>query len=148
MELHPADVVDSAGRPAGSVEAVELVTVGQRRGMGHGSDGTRRYVPTSTWRRAGSPSAAQRTRLLSSVVLAGPSLTWVDRPLDAGARAVAQVSAHGRPACCTVDRADRADGADLVVRFDAPQRPIAPGQTVALYDAQDPDAVLGAGIAA
>ena len=30
--------------PPGTVEAVELVTVGQRRGMGHGSDGQRRYV--------------------------------------------------------------------------------------------------------
>ena len=39
-----------AGRP---VDAVELVTVGQRRGMGHGSDGQRRYVTTSTWRRGG-----------------------------------------------------------------------------------------------
>ena len=34
------------------------------------------------------------------------------------------------------------------VRFDEPQRPVAPGQTVALYDALDPDAVVGAGIAA
>jgi tRNA U34 2-thiouridine synthase MnmA/TrmU len=35
-----------------------------------------------------------------------------------------------------------------VVRFDSPQRPVAPGQTVALYAAGDPDAVVGAGIAA
>jgi tRNA-specific 2-thiouridylase len=148
MELHRADVVDSAGRPAGSVEAVELVTVGQRRGMGHASDGTRRYVTHVDVAARRVTVGNARDALLSSVVLAGPSLTWVDRPLDAGARAVAQVSAHGRPACCTVDRVDRADSADLVVRFDAPQRPIAPGQTVALYDTQDPDAVLGAGIAA
>jgi tRNA U34 2-thiouridine synthase MnmA/TrmU len=39
-------------------------------------------------------------------------------------------------------------GAGLVVRFDAPQRPVAPGQTVALYAADDPEAVVGAGIAA
>jgi len=79
----------------------------------------------------------------SSVVLARHSLTWVDRPLAAGARAVAQVSAHGRPVPCTVELHD-----DLVVRFDDPQRPVAPGQTVALYDALDPDVVVGAGIAA
>jgi tRNA U34 2-thiouridine synthase MnmA/TrmU len=36
----------------------------------------------------------------------------------------------------------------LVVRFDIPQRPVAPGQTIALYDATEPDAVVGAGIAA
>src|SRR6185437_9139516 len=44
VALHAAEVVDGEGRPAGSVDAVELVTVGQRRGMGHGSDGKRRYV--------------------------------------------------------------------------------------------------------
>ena len=44
IALHPAEVVDADGLPAGSVDAVELVTVGQRRGMGHGTDGARRYV--------------------------------------------------------------------------------------------------------
>jgi tRNA-uridine 2-sulfurtransferase len=144
MELHPGDVVDGAGRPAGGVEAVELVTVGQRRGMGHGSDGKRRYVThvDVAARRVTVGSAAEALR--SSVLLPAGSLTWVDRPLDPGSRAVAQVSAHGRPVPCTVETHD----AGLRVRFDAPQRPVAPGQTVALYDALDPDAVLGAGVAA
>ena len=104
VELHPAEVVDGEGRPAGSVDAVELVTVGQRRGMGHGSDGKRRYVThvDVAARRVTVGSAAEVLR--SSVLLAGPSLTWVDRPLAAGARAVAQVSAHGRPVPCTVRR--------------------------------------------
>ena len=140
LELHRGDVVDTEGRPAGSVEAVELVTVGQRRGMGHGSDGRRRYVThVDVASRRVTVGPADEV-LRTSVVLARPSLTWVDRPLAPGARAVAQVSAHGRPAPCTVD--------DVVVRFDDPQRPVAPGQTVALYDAHDPDAVVGAGIAA
>jgi tRNA-uridine 2-sulfurtransferase len=145
LELHRAEVVDTEGRRAGSVEAVELVTVGQRRGMGHGNDGTRRYVTAVdvASRRVTVGSAAEVLR--ASVVLAGHSLTWVDRPLDTGARAVAQVSAHGRPVPCTVEAGDRLD---VVVRFDDPQRPVAPGQTVALYDAFDPDAVVGAGIAA
>jgi tRNA U34 2-thiouridine synthase MnmA/TrmU len=39
-------------------------------------------------------------------------------------------------------------GGALLIEFDAPQRPVAPGQTVALYDVSDPDAVVGAGIAA
>ena len=56
---------------------------------------------------------------------------------------MAQCSAHGRPvpAPCT----GAADG--LSVTFDSPQRRIAPGQTVALYDPSVPDAVLGSGIA-
>jgi tRNA-specific 2-thiouridylase len=169
LDLHRADVVDAAGAPAGSVEAVELVTVGQRRGMGHGSDGKRRYVThvDVTARRVTVGSADDVLR--TSVVLAAASLTWVDETLPAGARAVAQVSAHGRPVPCTIGEAGSlgtragaragtvaragtgadadADATDLIVRFDAPQRPVAPGQTVALYDALDPDAVVGAGIA-
>jgi tRNA-uridine 2-sulfurtransferase len=147
VDLHAAEIVDGEGRPAGSVEAVELVTVGQRRGMGHGTDGQRRYVThvDVPARRVTVGSATEVMR--TSVVLAATSLTWVDRPLAAGARAVAQVSAHGRPVPCTVLM--EPEGEDIVeVRFDDAQRPVAPGQTVALYDALDPDAVVGAGIAA
>jgi tRNA-specific 2-thiouridylase len=153
VELHPAEVVDGEGRPAGSVDAVELVTVGQRRGMGHGSDGKRRYVThvDVAARRVTVGTATEALR--SSVLLAGPSLTWVDQPLTPGARTVAQVSAHGRPVPCTVhgtppDPSEPDRAGDWEIRFDDPQRPIAPGQTVALYDALDPDAVVGAGIAA
>jgi tRNA-specific 2-thiouridylase len=89
-------------------------------------------------------SAAEALR--SSVVLAGPSLTWVEEPLAPGSRAVAQVSAHGQPVPCTL--VQRPGDAGLEVHFDDPQRPVAPGQTVALYDELDPDAVVGAGIAA
>ena len=146
MDLHPGEVVDAAGNPAGTVEAVELVTVGQRRGMGHGGDGKRRYVThvDVAARRVtvGGVDAVAR----ASVFLPASSVTWVDRPLRGGARAVAQVSAHGRPIRCTVETDEARDG--LVVRFDSAQRPVAPGQTVALYDVHDPDAVVGAGIAA
>ena len=128
----------------GTVEAVELVTVGQRRGMGHGTDGPRRYVVAVDVpaRRVTVGSAAEA--VTSAVYCPTTTLTWVDRPLFHGARAVAQVSAHGRPAPCAVDRS----GDGLVVGFDVPQRPVASGQTIALYDVTDPDAVVGAGIAA
>ena len=144
MELHPAALVDAHGTAVGAVEAVELVTVGQRRGMGHGSDGRRRYVTQVDVARRTVTVGSEAEALRPSVRLAASTLTWVDVPVASGRRAVAQVSAHGRPVGCTVDH----DDAGAVVRFDAPQRPVAPGQTVALYDADDPDAVLGAGIAA
>jgi len=139
LDLHRADVVDQSGDTVGSVDAVELVTIGQRRGIGHGPDGRRRYVVAVdvTARRVvvgGDPS-------VDTVALDPVTVTWVDRPLAPGDRAIAQVSAHGRLAGCTVDPGP-------VVRFDHPQRPVAPGQTVALYDPADPDAVVGAGIAA
>jgi tRNA U34 2-thiouridine synthase MnmA/TrmU len=57
--------------------------------------------------------------------------------------AIAQCSAHGRPVSSVV----RSDGDGLAVRFSTPQRRIAPGQTVALYDPDHPEAVLGSGIA-
>jgi tRNA-specific 2-thiouridylase len=144
MDFHSAEVVDAGGQPAGTVDAVELVTVGQRRGMGHGSDGQRRYVThvDVDARRVVVGGAADVLR--AAVVLPAPTLSWVDRPLEAGARAVAQVSAHGRPVPCTVELGE--EGA--LVRFDDPQRAVAPGQTVALYDEREPDAVVGAGIAA
>jgi tRNA-specific 2-thiouridylase len=146
LDLHPGQVFDAGGNPAGNVEAVELVTVGQRRGMGHGGDGKRRYVThiDVTARRVtvGGADAVAR----ASVFLPRDSMTWVDVPLAGGARAVAQVSAHGRPIPCTVDTDEQRSG--LLIRFDSAQRPVAPGQTVALYDADDPDAVVGAGIAA
>ncbi len=144
MDLHPGDVVDEDGLPAGEVEAVELVTVGQRRGMGHGTDGRRRYVTAVdvTARRVTVGPADEA--MCTEVALAGATLSWVDRPLGVGDRAVAQVSAHGRAVPCTLGHHD----AGVSVRFDVPQRPVAPGQTVALYDVLDPDAVAGAGIAA
>jgi tRNA-specific 2-thiouridylase len=144
LEFHPASVTNGRGETVGMVDAVELVTVGQRRGMGHGSDGARRYVTAVDVpaRRVTVGSAAEA--LTTAVVLPATTLTWVDRPLGDGDRAVAQVSAHGRPAPCAVVRTQD----ELVVHFDVPQRPVAPGQTIALYDVTDPDAVVGAGIAA
>jgi tRNA-specific 2-thiouridylase len=144
LDLHPAAVVEErSGETVGQVQEVELVTVGQRRGMGHGSDGRRRYVLSVDvpGRRVVVGGAEQA--VTSDVTLDPRTCTWVAGPLASGSRAVAQVSAHGRPVSCNFE--DGPDGP--VVRFDAPQRPVAPGQTVALYDALDPDSVVGAGIA-
>ncbi len=144
MPFHAAEVVDTHGAPAGSVGAIELVTLGQRRGMGHSPDGARRYVVAVDVpaRRVTVGNAAAALR--DTLRLPAPTLSWVDQALRHGDRAVAQLSAHGHPAWCSLAECD----GGLTVHFDVPQRPVAPGQTVALYDADDPDAVVGAGIAA
>lgn len=145
LAFHPARVVDAAtGVDMGAVEALELVTVGQRRGLAHGADGTRRYVSVVDARTRTVFVGRAEDVVTSAVPLVEASLTWTASALVAGSAAIAQTSAHGRPAPCTFARDE--DG--LTVRFDVPIRPVAPGQTIALYDAADPDRVLGAGIAA
>ena len=157
VPLHAGRLVDhDSGADLGEVTAVELVTVGQRRGMGHGTDGRRRFVTAVDVpaRRVtiGPPEASYA----SDVALG--TVAWVDgvpAPLT-GARsggptpgspgdtydALAQCSAHGAPVPCSV----RAAGDGLLVAFAQPQRRVAPGQTVALYDAARPDSVVGSGV--
>ena len=182
LELHAAAVVDEeTGAQLGTVDAVELVTVGQRRGMP--AAGARRYA-VGVDVRARRVSVADAARaVVDAVSLVPGSVTWVDRPLTDGDEALAQVSAHGRPARCVLEVGSLADrpatggaGGGTPVTADAggktpgtatpgtatpgtstpgitcvfavPQRPVAPGQTLALYDLADPDEVRGAGIVA
>ncbi len=152
LPLHGGRLVDHlSGEDLGAVEGVELVTVGQRRGMGHGTDGRRRFVTAvdvaaqRVW--LGPPEAALTDRVRLHTV------TWVDGCPDRlgcggdtgdGTAAVAQCSAHGRPVSSTLHAGEEW----LHVRFSTRQRRIAPGQTVALYDPGDPELVIGSGIAA
>jgi tRNA-uridine 2-sulfurtransferase len=145
LALRAASVLDASSRTrVGTVDALELVTVGQRRGFAHGPDGRRRYVasvdPVARTVVVGSAEEVA-TR---SIRLDHRTLAWTDRPVEPGHDVVAQLSAHGRPTAATIGVV----GEDLTVLFAAPIRPVAPGQTVALYDARDPDAVVGSGIAA
>ena len=145
LALHGGTVVEGrTGSTVGTVDAVELVTVGQRRGMGHGDDGKRRYVVAVDVARRRVVVGGDDAVRTGEVTLEPGSLTWVDGPMADGGRAIAQVSAHGRPAGCTLEHGPGA----TVVHFDERQRLVAPGQTVALYDADEPDSVAGAGIAA
>jgi tRNA-specific 2-thiouridylase len=157
LPLHTGRLVDHhSGEDLGPVEAVELVTVGQRRGMGHGTDGRRRFVTAvdvpARRVRVGPPEAA----LTGSVDLhtvtwvdgTWVDVTWVDCTWVDGDPtrhdALAQASAHGRPTPVTLVRSTTG----LTVQFATPQRRIAPGQTVALYHPDHPDVVVGSGIAA
>ena len=140
IEMHPGRVVDQAGVPMGTVEAVELVTVGQRRGLHLAGGGARRFVTdvdvegrTVT---VGPPEA------LRSRGLELHRMVWADVAPRAGRPLAvdAQVSAHGlpEPASATVGL----DG-EVALRWLEPQRKVAPGQSVVLYEG---DEVLGGGI--
>jgi tRNA-uridine 2-sulfurtransferase len=144
LDLHPARVVDRrTGVAVGTVQAVELVTVGQRRGMGHGTDGARRYVVDVDLDQRTVFVGGDKDVRSRRVALDPASLRWVDTtPLD-GQAVIAQLSAHGRPVPA---RLVYRPGA-LLVELAADERLVAPGQTVAIYDAQAPESVLGGGIA-
>ena len=152
LPLHAGRLVDHhSGEDLGPVDAVELVTVGQRRGMGHSPDGTRRFV-------TGVDVPSRRISLGSAEAALAPdvrlhTVTWVDAdPLADGvstAPVIAQCSAHGRPVAATVCRYDdpQSSGGGLTVVFATRQRRIAPGQTVAIYRPDRPDVVVGSGVA-
>jgi tRNA-specific 2-thiouridylase len=130
--LRPGRVLDTNGELVGHVEATELVTVGQRRGLGLGG-GARRYA-LSVDPGAGTVTVGGLGDLMTDCV-ALTDLTWVDAP--AMGSVLAQSSAHAA--------AVEADFDGRTVRFAQPHRRVAPGQSVALYRG---DEVLGGGMAA
>ncbi|MHB1446897.1 MAG: MnmA/TRMU family protein, partial [Acidimicrobiales bacterium] len=137
IELHPGRLVEAAtGATVGTVEAVELVTVGQRRGIGSGTDGSRHYA-LSVDPGAGRVTVGPLEELMTDVVRVGP-WTWTAGPVAPGAAVSAQVSAHGRPLAARLDAGGRQ------VRLAEPTRRVAAGQTVALYEG---DEVLGSAVA-
>jgi tRNA-specific 2-thiouridylase len=139
IDLHPGDVVDRMGTPLGRVDAVELVTVGQRRGLGlSGGDREPRFaVDVDVARRR--VVVGTEGELLSRAV-ALTDLVWAGAAPTGDV--LAQRSAHGRV------RPARFEPVSGVLTWDEPQRRVAAGQSVVLYDAAAPDEVLGGGRAA
>ncbi len=139
IELRPGRIVDETGRDVGGVDAVELITVGQRRGLGLPGGGAPRYVvdvdvPAATVR-----VGPERDLLSDAVTL--DQVVWAKDPVVGAVGA--QCSAHGAPRLATVGPA--ADSDRVAVHFDEPHRRVAVGQSVVLYEG---DEVVGGGIAA
>lgn len=136
-------VVDTSGDRLGTVESVELVTVGQRKGLGLPGGGPKRYVldvdTASAVVTVGSDDELLRPDLSVGDV------TWVDEPVEG--EVLVQCSAHGEPRPATLDTAAPSGGApgDRTVRWRTPQRRVAPGQSVVFYDTGN-RRVLGGGI--
>jgi tRNA-specific 2-thiouridylase len=140
IPLKAGRVVNTAGMEVGTVPAVQLVTVGQRRGLG---------VPggpaTSADRRfaldvdvdAGVVTVGGVDELLTDEIKV-EDLAWCGRAPVPGEELQAQASAHGAPFVCTL----RSEG---VLEVRGRLRRVAPGQSVVLYDG---DVVLGGGSAA
>ena len=135
IPTHRGNVVDAAtGESIGEVGAVELVTVGQRRGLGVAGQPPRFVVAVDVEHRT--VLVGDRGDLLVDEVTLDPR-TWIARRLDVGSPVLAQSSADGR--------VRRARITESGIRFSEPARRPAPGQVVACYVG---DEVVGAGIAA
>jgi tRNA-specific 2-thiouridylase len=134
IELHPGVLVDHrTGVRVGETEAVELVTIGQRRGLGV-AGGDRRYaidvdVATRTVRVGDEQDLA-----CDAIDLLGPEV--IATALTPGSEVEVQVSAHGAP------RAARLY--EHRIAYDTPERRVAPGQLVAWYVG---DEVYGSAVA-
>jgi tRNA-specific 2-thiouridylase len=136
MELHPGHLVDAeSGEDAGTVPAVELVTVGQRRGMGAAPNGERRYAVSVDIAQSTVRVGTQTDLLVDRVTI--HQACWVDEAPPDGSSVLVQSSAHSAavPALFAGNEA----------HYRQPQRRVAPGQSVVLYDG---DRVLGGGLAA
>jgi len=134
IPLTPGRVVTRRGEQVGSVDAIELVTVGQRRGLSAGG-GEKRF--------------ALDVDVVSGTVVVGPEhdllvsevrvtdMTWTQEALSPGTAVEIQCSAHAAPLPATW-HPGRAVAADV------PLRRVAPGQSVVVYRG---DVVAGAGLA-
>jgi tRNA-specific 2-thiouridylase len=123
----PGTVVDTGGQVLGRVDAVELVTVGQRRGVGLPGGHEPRYVVDVSVATA-TVTVGTQAELLVDATPVGP-WTWADGPV--AGRFGAQASAHGSVAAVDVDP----DAGEL--RWVQRRRRVAPGQLVVLYDGDE-----------
>jgi tRNA-specific 2-thiouridylase len=136
IELHPGQLVDRlTGAVLGTVPAVELVTIGQRRGLGVSGLGRRYVVDVDV--ASETVMVGSEVELLTDHVELTERI-WVKAPLPVGSVVLAQASAHGRARPVRLTETG-------VCYLDEPERRVAPGQTVALYVG---DEVVGSGIAA
>ena len=139
IPLKSAVVVDRSGHRVGSVESVEMVTIGQRKGLGLAGGTDPKYVLDVEVPEGGEG----RVVVGEQADLVAPtteleSWRWVGE--EPSGPLTFQCSAHGQPAPGRVER----DAAGVRVVWAAPHRRIAAGQSVVAYDA---DLVVGGGIA-
>lgn len=137
--LKPGDIVDRAGHLLGHHNGLPNYTIGQRKGLG---------LTTSEPYYVLSKDAAANTIIvgpaseLGASELTAAGINWTSGKVPAQAfRAMVKTRYTAAPAPAQV--IPEADGANALVRFDAPQRDLTPGQAAVFYDGE---LVLGGGL--
>jgi tRNA-specific 2-thiouridylase len=140
VPMHEGDIVTATGDVVGRHDGVATYTVGQRRGLGVAAARPQYVVSVDAGRNVvvvgGEPELMRRELFFR--------VAWADREAAMTAAAGDTLRAQIR----SRHEAERAesvaiDGSLARVVFAEPQRAIAPGQTIALYDG---DVVVGAGV--
>jgi tRNA-specific 2-thiouridylase len=145
IPFRPARVVNEDGSEAGSVEALELVTIGQRKGLGLPGGGPKQYVVDVDTPNARITVGDESKLFCQSVVvndIVWSSETDVER-LRVNNDVLVQSSAHGVALPATVEVLTESE---IRLNWLVPQRRIAPGQSVVLYNVTN-SYVLAGGIA-
>ncbi|MBC8195904.1 MAG: tRNA 2-thiouridine(34) synthase MnmA [Acidimicrobiia bacterium] len=138
IPLTPGRVLDGSGSEVGRVDAVEMVTLGQRKGMElAGGDGPRYATAVDTAMATVTVGPAEDLFVDTTVV---ERAEWAVGSVTG--RVLAQTSAHGQSASAVLESGGR-DG-QVVVIWDEPHRRVAPGQSVVFYEG---DLVLGGALA-
>jgi tRNA-specific 2-thiouridylase len=129
----PGEIVDVDGTRLGEHSGAYGFTIGQRKGLriGHpAADGKPRYVldisPVDNRVTVGPAEA------LDVAALTGIKPRWCGTARFLPGAYTVQLRAHGEPVAATAELSD--DGTELRVELSAPQRGIAPGQAVVVYD--------------
>lgn len=132
----PGEIVTANGTVIGRHAGIHRYTVGQRKGMGIAWEHPLHVIGIQYGHNRVVVGSAQE---LEASGMTARNATWVERPAIPEFRAACRIRYRHAPAPCIVTMVsdDR-----FAVRFDTPQKAVAPGQAAVLYDG---DRVLGGG---
>jgi tRNA-specific 2-thiouridylase len=145
IPFRKAVVVNEDGTPAGKIDALELVTIGQRKGLGIPGGGPKQYVVEVDTPNARIVIGEEASLYRKSVDV--DQVIWSDagdaERLKVTNDVLVQSSAHGAAIPATVEILTPRS---LRIHWSEPQRRIAPGQSIVLYNTIN-SFVLAGGIA-
>ncbi|MGA0081455.1 MAG: tRNA 2-thiouridine(34) synthase MnmA [Ilumatobacteraceae bacterium] len=145
IPFRKAVVVNEDGTPAGKIDALELVTIGQRKGLGIPGGGPKQYVVEVDTPNARVVIGEEGSLYRQSVDV--DQVIWSDagdaERLKVTNDVLVQSSAHGAAIPATVEILTPRS---LRIHWSEPQRRIAPGQSIVLYNTIN-SFVLAGGIA-